>query len=128
MVLQCVGRGRGRRRGFPVIGVRLAVLRHLSFEDLLFSGGHLLIRSLHVPLFLFLEPPVCGVADCDGPIPQRDEFRFIDFHPRSRDDAHLVLRTSLCELLIEDASVCNVPHRRHKHTLPPEQILQLLAF
>ena len=36
--------GRGRRWGFPVIGVRLVILHHLSFEDLLFSGGHLQIR------------------------------------------------------------------------------------
>jgi len=120
-------RGRDRRRGFPVVGVRLVVLRHLFLEHLLFSGGHLLIRSLHVPLFLFLQPPVCGFADYNGPIPQRDEFRFIDVRPRSRDDAHL-LRTSLCELLVEDASVRSVPHHRQKHTLPPEQNLQLLAF
>jgi hypothetical protein len=41
MTIRCyLYRGRGRWRGFPVTGIRLVNLRHLSFKQLLLRGVH----------------------------------------------------------------------------------------
>ena len=92
----------------PIVGARLIDLRHLSFEQPILRSGHFLIRLLQVPLFLLLKSPVHGVAHSDGHIPQRNELSFVlDFH--SRGWGARLLHASLCELLVEDASVHDIP-------------------